>query len=189
MTRFGASSVQQQSRPASSVASLSDTGDRKLISSSEIPSFISREDIVTQILRWATIEAGTRGLTNFGSEMSVTPYYRQKDAQTDGDKKDECLLWGFDVDILEDGASVCKLGVRMDNEVVEDPQYIGIGDDGFPVREGKMTEVEGKFFQIWKLGDDNVTDELRGVIRRFCESLSKAVATYYAFGSCFVDDI
>lgn len=81
--------------------------------------------------------------------MSVTPYYRKRDGENEGDEKDEGLLWGFDVGILEGGASVCKLGVRMDTEVVEDPQYIGIGEDGFPVKEGKMTEVEGKFFQIW----------------------------------------
>lgn len=128
-------------------------------------------------------------MTNFGSEMSVTPYYRESDGEDSEENKDEGTLWGFDVDILEGGTSLCKIGVRMDTEVVDDHQFVGMGEDGFPTMEGKVTKVTGKNFEIWKLGDDKVTDDIRGIIRRFCESLSGAVSTYYAFGSCFVDDM
>ena len=39
-----------------------------------------------------------------------------------------------------------------------------------------------------KVGDQAVDEDVRDVLRRFCESLSMAITTYSSFGSCFSDD-
>ncbi|CAD7702291.1 unnamed protein product [Ostreobium quekettii] len=117
--------------------------------------------------------------------MDVRPFYREG---REGEEEEQ-RLWGFDVELVDDGAMVCRVCVRMDTEVVEKPDFIGIGQDGFPVNEGGTTSVEGRFFQIWKVGDEVVTDSIREVLRLFCTSLMHAINKYYAFGSCFTDDL
>ncbi|CAD7699392.1 unnamed protein product [Ostreobium quekettii] len=160
----------------------------KLISEQEIPAFIPRTDIMTQLYRWANIEGGTNGVQNFGANMVVTPYYIE-DIEGGEEGEERRSLWGFDVDLMDDGAMVCKVGVRMDTLNVEKPNFIGIGEDGFPVNEGGVTSVLGKNLQIWKVGDETVTDSIREVLRLFCTSLMQSVNKYYAFGSPFTDEL
>eukprot|EP00884_Botryococcus_braunii_P002791 jgi/Botrbrau1/12512/Bobra.0169s0054.1 len=70
-----------------------------------------------------------------------------------------------------------------------DTNGLGAEKTGFPQPEGKKDTVIGKNFEIWKVDTENpVDDELRGVIRTFCEELVQAVNSYYAFGSIFSDD-
>lgn len=47
------------------------------------------------------------------------------------------------------GETVCQVGVRMDREKVEKYEFVGIGEDGFPVDEGKVTLIDGKELEIW----------------------------------------
>lgn len=48
-------------------------GPFKLISRTEVPPFIPRDDMIDQLLRWATYEAGDGGVRNFGMPMKVSP--------------------------------------------------------------------------------------------------------------------
>eukprot|EP00884_Botryococcus_braunii_P002789 jgi/Botrbrau1/12510/Bobra.0169s0052.1 len=70
------------------------------------------------------------------------------------------------------GKNVAQIGVRYDNDEVDRYEWVGRGEDGFPQPEGKKDTVIGKNFEIWKVDTENpVDDELRGVIRTFCEEL------------------
>lgn len=48
-----------------------------------------------------------------------------------------------------DDEEVGKLSIELDREKVEKHQFIGIGEDGFPKREGKIEIIEGKSLGIW----------------------------------------
>lgn len=122
-------------QPASSYPSAVGTGKR--ISSTEVPPFIQRDDMVDQILRWSFIEAGESGFRNFGMPMNVEPVYK------DG------VLWGFVVGMFKDGVRQCDIGVGFDNEVSMKHEWVGRGEDGFPINEGKSEEVLGKNIEIW----------------------------------------
>lgn len=54
--------------------------------------------------------------------------------------------------------------------------------------EGNAEEIKGKNFEIRKLGEDSVSDQVKTSIKEFCKLLVGAINKYYAFGSCFVDD-
>lgn len=47
------------------------------------------------------------------------------------------------------GETVCQVVVRMDREKVEKYEFVGIGEDGFPVDEGKVSLIDGKELEIW----------------------------------------
>ncbi|GFR48166.1 hypothetical protein Agub_g10002 [Astrephomene gubernaculifera] len=148
----------------------------KLISSTEVPSFIPRDDMMDQLYRWSTMEAGESGQRNFGMPMTVEPvYYEEK-------------LWGYTVSIFKEGVKLTDIGVMFDKNAVTKYEWVGRGEDGFPVMEGKTDEVKGKNFEIWKLDSEPVSEDLRSVIRAYCTALVAALNRYYAFGSVFVDD-
>lgn len=166
--------------PASRVAVFaSAAAGTKLISSSDIPAFIPRSDLMSEMLRWATIDAGTNGYDKFGMQMKVVPYHKDEE---------KIYLWGFDILLLADGEEVTRVGVRMDNDTVTKHEFVGYGEGGFPVGEGKETIVEGKTFQIWKMDDAEIDGDTRDTIKSLCTALAGAVAGYYSFGSCFSED-
>lgn len=152
------------------------TANGKLISTTEIAAFIQRDDLMDQMYRWALIEAGEGGFRNFGMPMTVQPFYSQD------------VLWGYTVGIYKDGSKQTDLAIMFDEANTTKSEWIGRGDDGFPVAEGRQTDVLGKNFMIWKLDSTPVSEELRSTIRAFCTGLVAALNRYYAFGSVFVDD-
>ncbi len=105
-----------------------------------MPPFIQRDDIVDQLLRFSLIEAGESGQRNFGLPMTVEPTYWE-------DK-----LWGFNVAIFKEGVKLTDLGIFFDKDTVNKHEWIGRGEDGFPVGEGNAQEVRGKNIEIWCVG-------------------------------------
>ncbi|CAL8471268.1 g10810 [Coccomyxa elongata] len=153
-------------------------GPGKLVTKTEIPAFIPRQDLMDQLVRWAVAEADEpRGLGMWGLPVKVEPYY-----------KDEDVLWGITFTILRDGEVATQLGVWYDDEEVRKHEWVGRGADGFPTLEGKESDVVGKHLEIRKLDENPVDDVLRETIRNICQQLVAAINKYYAFGSAFVDD-
>lgn len=83
------------------------------------------------------MEAGESGQRNFGMPMKIEPVYYEE------------RLWGFDVSIFKEGVRLTGLGVMFDKDPVTKHEFVGRGEDGFPVMEGKSDEVKGKKFEIW----------------------------------------
>ncbi len=110
----------------------------KLVTKTEIPAFIPRQDLMDQLVRWAVAEADEpRGLGMWGLPVKVEPYY-----------KDEDVLWGITFTILRDGEVATQLGVWYDDEEVRKHEWVGRGADGFPTLEGKESDVVGKHLEI-----------------------------------------
>lgn len=147
----------------------------KLISSTEVPAFIPRDDMIDQLHKWAIAEAGTNGLRNFGMPMKVEPTYR------------EGTLWGFKVGIFKEGVHQTDIGVRFDDTTTQKYDWVGRDNEGFPTLEGEAKTVMGKNIEIMKLDNAPVSEELRSAIRAFCTALVSALNKYYAFGSVFID--
>ena len=59
----------------------------KLISRSDIPAFIPRDDLMNQLTRWAELEVKNDGVTNFGVACSVDLHERKD------------VRWGFTVNM------------------------------------------------------------------------------------------
>ncbi|CAK0787338.1 hypothetical protein CVIRNUC_010557 [Coccomyxa viridis] len=154
------------------------TGEGTLISKTEVPAFIPRQDLMDQLLRWARNEATDPDtIGKYGLPIKVEPY-----ANRDG------MLWGITVSILRDGALATEVGIRYDEEEVLKHDWVGRGADGFPTLEGNAVAIVGKHLEIRKL-DSNPVDEIaRTAIRGLCQELVAAINKYYAFGSAFVDD-
>lgn len=108
-----------------------------LISATEVPAFIQRDDMMDQIYRWALIEAGEGGLRNFGMPMKVEPTYFEES------------LWGFDIEIIKEGVKKADLGINFDNEIVLKHEWVGRDEEGFPRMEGNAESVSGKNLEIW----------------------------------------
>jgi hypothetical protein len=109
----------------------------KLLSKTEIPAFIPRSDMMEQLMRWAVIEANADGVAKFGLPIKVEPYYQEDD------------IWGLDVFVVKDGISVGHIGVRYDNEIITKHEWVGRGEDGFPLLEGREDSIVGRNFEIW----------------------------------------
>ena len=108
-----------------------------LISKTEVPSFIQRDDMMDQLYRWALIEAGEGGLRNFGMPMNVQPQYHQD------------VMWGFDVEVTKEGVRKADLAINFDGETALKHDWVGRDQDGFPTMEGDATPVLGKHLEIW----------------------------------------
>lgn len=98
------------------------------------------------------------------------------------------MLWGFTIAFLKDGDVVTDLRVGFDEENTTKHEWIGRGQDGFPMLEGNAETVVGKNLEIRKVCDRTISENTRSSIRDFCQMLVTAINKYYAFGSCFVDD-
>jgi hypothetical protein len=101
----------------------------------------------------------------------------------------EDVPWGFHVDILRDGAPTATLSVGFDLTDAAKYEWVGRGEDGFPVLQGRVEVVPGKNFEIRKTCERKIDEDTRGVIRAFCSKLVQALNKYYAFGSCFAEDL
>jgi len=109
-----------------------------LISKTEIPAFIPRQDLMDQLLRWANNEATDPDMIGkYGLPIKTSAYTNQ-----DG------LLWGLTFSILRDGALATELGIRYDDEVVLKHEWVGRGADGFPTLEGNSVSIVGKNLEI-----------------------------------------
>ena len=97
-------------------------------------------------------------------------------------------LWGFTVSFLKDGVSGSDVRVAFDEEYAIKHEWVGVGADGFPTLEGNEEQVLGKHFEVRKIDETPVTEDIRSAIKEFCQILVAAINKYYAFGSCFVDD-
>lgn len=113
-------------------------GAGTLISKTEIPAFIPRQDLMNQLLRWARNEATDPDtIGKYGLPIKVREYNNQ-----DG------LLWGLTFSILRDGALATELGIRYDDEEVLKHEFVGRGADGFPTLEGNVVSIVGKHLEI-----------------------------------------
>lgn len=148
----------------------------RCITKSEVPAFIPRDDMMDQLYRWTMMEGNENGVRNFGMALKMEPIYKND------------IIWGFTVSIIKEGTKLTDLRVSFDDEATEKHEWVGRGADGFPMLEGKVDIVDGKHFQIWKIDDNPVSEDLRTTIRRYCTALVTALNRYYAFGSVFVDD-
>jgi hypothetical protein len=150
----------------------------KLISKTEIPAFIPREDLIHQLWGWARIECEESGAVNYGLPMKVKPVYREGGE-----------LWGFTTSIISrDGAVLTDIRVMFDEEKCVKHQWVGRGADGFPSLEGNTEEILGNELCIRKIDDNVIDDQTRTAIKGFCVKLMESINKYYAFGSAFVDD-
>ena len=100
----------------------------------------------------------------------------------------EGLTWGFTVSFLKDGETATDIHVGFDEETAIKSEWVGRGADGFPILEGDVEEILGKYFVIKKTCDRPVNEDIRQSIKDFCTLLVAAINKYYAFGSCFADD-
>lgn len=108
MTPFAASSCRRATircHAASTSDILVTEATGKFISRTEIPAFVQRDDMMSQLLLWANSEAGENGHRNFGLPMQVEPF------NVDG------VLWGYRVVILKDGKPLSGLSVQYDQLV------------------------------------------------------------------------
>ena len=129
--------AQSEATAASATGSSRFSG--KCISSTEVPAFIMRDDMMDQLHQWALIEADEAGLRNFGMPMKVQAVYQVET----GDK------WGFDVEIIKEGVLQTRIGVGMDDCNLSKHEWVGKDKEGFPTQEGKAADVLGKNFEIW----------------------------------------
>ena len=61
----------------------------------------------------------------------------------------EKTLWGYTVGIVKEGVKQTDIGIQFDNEITRKHEWVGRGEDGMPVLEGKVDEIMGKNFEIW----------------------------------------
>ena len=109
----------------------------KLLSKSEVPAFIPREDLIDQLLRWSLINAQEEGVAQFGLPMKVS---RQQETNT---------VSAFKVTVLSrEGATLTDIGLNFDDESSNKYDWLGRGADGFPSVEGEPTEIAGKHLEI-----------------------------------------
>jgi hypothetical protein len=109
-----------------------------LITKTEVPSFIQRDDMMDQLYRWALIEANEGGMRNFGMPMKVEAQYYKE------------TLWGFDVEILKEGVKMADLGINFDGDVALKHEWVGRDQEtGMPRMEGDAQEVAGKCIEVW----------------------------------------
>ena len=109
----------------------------KLLSKSEVPAFIPREDLIDQLLRWSLINAQEEGVAQFGLPMKVS---RQQEVNE---------VSAFKVTVLSrEGATLTDIGLNFDDESSNKYDWLGRGADGFPSVEGEPTEIAGKHLEI-----------------------------------------
>jgi len=150
----------------------SGSGTVKVLTKAEIPAFIPRDDFLQQLYQWAEISIGQRGRTTFGYSMVVEQLVA------------EDRLKGFSVKVGEE----TTIEVGMDDEVTEKYEFISRGPDGFPVPKGKCEEIHGKYLEVRKTDDNEVSENAKQAIRELISQVMKAFDSYYAFGSVFSHD-
>ena len=146
-----------------------------LLTRSEIPPLIDREDLIINLYKWAQLEVVERGRSTFGFSMVVGPVLRE-DGET---------LKGFSVRVGDE----TTVEVRMDDDKTEKWDFLRPNPKtGFPEKGGNRTEVLGKFVEVYKVDDNKVSAEGKGAIKKLVQLLAMTIDKYYAFGSVFIDD-
>lgn len=59
------------------------------------------------------------------------------------------MLWGFTVGIFKEGVKQTEIGIEFDDIVTTKHEWVGRGDDGMPILEGKVDAIVGKNMEIW----------------------------------------
>jgi len=138
--RGGACQALRAAGPRGGVVCAASQAVGKFISKTPIPAFIPRQDLMDQMLRWATFEASDPdALARYNLPLKVAPFY------TDGGSG---RLWGITVAFIKDGMTMTTLGVKFDDEEVVRHEWVGRGADGFPTLEGNSEDVLGANLEI-----------------------------------------
>ena len=146
-----------------------------MLTRSEIPPLIDRENHIINLYKWAQLEVVEKGRTTFGFSMAVAPCLRE----------DGTTLQGFSVRVGDE----TTVEVKMDDEKTEKWDFLRPNPEtGMPENAGNRTEVLGKFVEIHKVDDNKVTAEGKKAIKTFVQLLAMTIDQYYAFGSVFIDD-
>lgn len=146
-----------------------------LLSATEVPAFIPRDDFADQMLRWAYMEQADGAAQKWGMPVEIEEVFREDDGR----------LWGSRVSFLRNGQPATTLYCGFDDDVLLKHEWMGMDDLGFPVPEGNMSEVQGRNYEIRKVCDCVADDEVKQTLRTFCKSLVSTINRYYAFGSVF----
>mmetsp|Transcript_5532 Transcript_5532/g.7478 ORF Transcript_5532/g.7478 Transcript_5532/m.7478 type:complete len:243 (+) Transcript_5532:68-796(+) len=161
--------------------------DWKIIAKAEIPALVPREDLLDQLLKWSIIEFEENGRRNFGNKMVVDicdEYTREDGTPT-----------AFAVKLKDIDGVGANIEVLMDNEVVE-VEKNGEGfaqekeatDPNEPPNPFAMSyDIIGKNLIIRRKAGE-LPESLVPLIREVVGGLSRAINTYYAFGSVYADD-
>lgn len=146
-----------------------------MLTRSEIPPLIDRDDLLINLYKWALLEVVERGRTTFGFSMAVGPCMRE----------DGTTLKGFSVRVGDE----TTIEVKMDDEKTEKWDFLRPNPEtGMPENAGNKTEVLGKFVEIHKMDDNKVSAEAKDAIKKVVQLLAMTIDKYYAFGSVFIDD-
>jgi len=146
-----------------------------LLTRSEIPPLIDREDLIINLYKWAQLDVVERGRSTFGFTMVVGPCFRE----------DGTTLKGFSVRVGDE----TTIEVRMDDDTTEKWDFLRPNrETGMPEKGGNRTEVLGKFVEVYKVDDKKVSAEGKGAIKKLVQLLAMTIDKYYAFGSVFIDD-
>ncbi|WZN60704.1 hypothetical protein HKI87_03g22380 [Chloropicon roscoffensis] len=170
--RASATSVAKRGGALRCLAAKDETANVTVLTKAEIPAFIPRDDFIQQLYQWAEISIGQRGRTAFGYAMVIEKLFEDDE------------LRGF----------TCKVGdettieVGMDSEITEKYEFIARGPDGFPVPKGKVEEIKGKYLEVRKVDNNQVSENGKQAIRELIGQVMKAFDSYYAFGSVFSHD-
>ena len=146
-----------------------------MLTRSEIPPLVDREDLMMNLYKWAELDVVERGRTTFGFAMAVQPCLRE----------DGTTLKGFSVRVGDE----TTIEVRMDDESTEKWEFLRPNPEtGFPENAGNRTEVLGKYVEVYKMDENKVSAEGKAAIKKLVQSLAMTIDKYYAFGSVFIDD-
>lgn len=96
------------------------------------------------------------------------------------------LTW---VQCMQDGEVVCELKMSYDMETTNKHAFIGKHPNGMPKPQGEITDVLGAHFEVYKLDEREVDQEIRSAVKGICSELEGAFGRYYAFGSVFSEEI
>ena len=160
------------SRAVQSKSAKDTSGEKILLTRAEVPAFIPRDDFLQQLYQWAEISIGQRGRASYGYSMVV-------DRLVVDD-----VLKGFQVQV----GNETTIEVGMDDQITEKYEFLSRGPDGFPVPKGRVDKIPGKYLEIRKADQNEISDAAKQAIRELISAVMKAFDSYYAFGSVFSHD-
>lgn len=157
----------------------------KVIAKAEIPALVPRGDFLDQLLKWCIIEFEENGRRRYGMKMvcDICDDYLN-DA---GEPTAFCIKMKG----IEEGEYL-EIFVCMDSEVVVVEKNL----EGFGTERAADAE-ENPFAQVFEITGKNLIirrkvgplpEPLRETAAAVLQAVSKAVNTYYAFGSVYADD-
>jgi len=158
----------------------------KVIGKAEIPALVPRGDFLDQLLKWSIMEFETNGRKRYGTKMVVdicNEYCAEDGTPT-----------AFAIKMRRPEGGDLHIEVCMDDQEVEVEKTL----EGFGKESNVDPEAEeNPFARSYKVTGRNLIirrlegpleDDMRPIVAKTLSALSKAVNTYYAFGSVYVDD-